>query len=78
MNEEYVEIHSNKKIKYIGLRFSFKWGDLICYIFFLDFAKKINLFYLIMQVIIGDFTYIDDVTNILVKLLNKNFKIRKV
>ena len=58
MNEEYVEIHSNKKIKYIGLRFFTvfgEWGrpDMLI-LKFLDFAKKKKTFYLIMQVIIGE------------------------
>ena len=83
MNEEYVEIHSNKKIKYIGLRFFTVYGEWgrpdMLILKFLDFAKKNKTFLLNNS---GDhwrdFTYIDDVTNILVKLLNKNFTNKEI
>ena len=83
MNEEYVEIHSNKKIKYIGLRFFTVYGEWgrpdMLILKFLDFAKKNKTFLLNNA---GDhwrdFTYIDDVTNILVKLLNKNFNNKEI
>lgn len=77
-SEEYVEIHSNKNIKYIGLRFFTVYGEWgrpdMLILKFLDHAKKNKLFLLNNS---GnhwrDFTYIGDVTNILVKLLNKKY-----
>ena len=78
LNEEYVEIYSNKKIKYIGLRFFTVYGEWgrpdMLILKFLDHAKNNKLFLLNNS---GnhwrDFTYIDDVTNILVLLLNKKY-----
>ncbi len=78
INEEYVKIHANKKIKYIGLRFFTVYGEWgrpdMLILKFLDYAKKNQKFLLNNS---GDhwrdFTYIDDVTNILVKLLKKKF-----
>jgi len=78
INEEYVEIYSNKNIKYIGLRFFTVYGEWgrpdMLILKFLDHAKRNKLFLLNNY---GnhwrDFTYIDDVTNILVKLLNKKY-----
>ncbi len=83
MNEEYVEIHANNKTKYIGLRFFTvfgEWGrpDMLI-LKFLNYAKRNKKFLLNNS---GDhwrdFTYIDDVTNILVKLLNKNFTNKEI
>lgn len=78
LNEEYVEIYSNKNIKYIGLRFFTVYGEWgrpdMLILKFLDHAKKNKMFLLNNS---GnhwrDFTYIDDVTNILVMLLNKKY-----
>ena len=75
LNEEYVEIYSNKNIKYIGLRLFTVYGEWgrpdMLILKFLDHAKKNKMFLLNNS---GnhwrDFTYIDDVTNILVMLLN--------
>ena len=79
MNEEYVNMLQNSKTKYIGLRFFTvfgEWGrpDMLI-IKFLNHAKKNKQFLLNNS---GnhwrDFTYIDDVVEILYKLKNKNFK----
>ena len=83
LNEEYIEIHSNKNIKYIGLRFFTVYGEWgrpdMLIIKFLDYAKKNKKFLLNNS---GDhwrdFTYIDDVSNILVKLLNKKFSNKEI
>ena len=83
MNEEYVDIFSNNKTKYIGLRFFTvfgEWGrpDMLI-LKFLDYAKK-NKKFLVHNY--GnhsrDFTYISDVVNILNKLKNKNFKSNQI
>ena len=78
LNEEYVEIYSNKNIKYIGLRFFTVYGEWgrpdMLILKFLDHAKKNKMFLLNNS---GDhwrdFTYIDDATNILVMLLKKKY-----
>jgi len=78
LNEEYVEIYSNKNIKYIGLRLFTVYGEWgrpdMLILKFLDHVKKNKMFLLNNS---GDhwrdFTYIDDVTNILVMLLNKKY-----
>ena len=78
LNEEYVEIYSNKNIKYIGLRLFTVYGEWgrpdMLILKFLDHVKKNKLFLLNNS---GnhwrDFTYIDDVTNILVRLLDKKY-----
>ena len=78
INEEYVEIYSNKNIKYIGLRLFTVYGEWgrpdMLILKFLDHVKKNKLFLLNNS---GnhwrDFTYIDDVTNILARLLDKKY-----
>ena len=79
MNEEYININSNIKTKYIGLRFFTvfgEWGrpDMLI-LKFLKIAQDKKIFYLNNG---GkhwrDFTYIDDVVSNLEKLLKKNFK----
>ena len=79
MNEEYININSNIKTKYIGLRFFTvfgEWGrpDMLI-LKFLKTAQDKKIFYLNNG---GkhwrDFTYIDDVVSNLEKLLNKNFR----
>ena len=79
MNEEYININSNIKTKYIGLRFFTvfgEWGrpDMLI-LKFLKTAQDKKFFYLNNG---GkhwrDFTYIDDVVSNLEKLLNKNFR----
>ena len=78
INEEYILINSNKKTKYIGLRFFTvfgEWGrpDMLI-LKFLKFAKNKKTFYLNnMGNHWRDFTYIDDVVENLVRLLNKKF-----
>ena len=78
INEEYILINSNKKTKYIGLRFFTvfgEWGrpDMLI-LKFLKFAKNNKTFYLNnMGNHWRDFTYIDDVVENLVRLLNKKF-----
>lgn len=75
-NEEYIKINSNKKTKYIGLRFFTVYGEWgrpdMLILKFLDHAKKNKKFFLNNA---GkhwrDFTYIDDVVNVLEKLLSK-------
>jgi len=83
INEEYVNIISNKKTKYIGLRFFTvfgEWGrpDMLI-LKFLDYAKKNKKFLLNNS---GnhfrDFTYIDDVVNILIKLKDKKFNSNQI
>ena len=79
LNEEYLEINSNKKTKYIGLRFFTVYGEWgrpdMLILKYLTFAKKNKTLFLNNS---GnhwrDFTYINDVTNILSKLIDKNFK----
>ena len=76
INEEYIKINSNKKTKYVGLRFFTVYGEWgrpdMLIIKFLDYAKKNKTFFLNNG---GkhwrDFTYIEDVVNILENLLNK-------
>ena len=79
MNEEYVNLNYREKTKYIGLRFFTvfgQWGrpDMLI-LKFLDHAKKNKTFFVNNS---GnhwrDFTYIDDVVEILEKLINKKFK----
>lgn len=79
MNEEYVNMFLNSKTKYIGLRFFTvfgEWGrpDMLI-LKFLDYAKKNKKFLLNNA---GnhwrDFTYVDDVVEILFKLKDKKFK----
>jgi UDP-glucuronate 4-epimerase len=79
MNEEYVNISLNNKTKYIGLRFFTvfgEWGrpDMLI-LKFLDYARKNKEFLLNNG---GnhwrDFTYIEDVVEILSMLKNKKFK----
>ena len=79
VNEEYVDMYLDKKTKYIGLRFFTvfgEWGrpDMLV-LKFLDYAKKNKQFLLNNS---GDhwrdFTYINDVVEILYKLKNKKFK----
>ena len=79
LNEEYLEINSNKKTKYIGLRFFTVYGEWgrpdMLILKYLTFAKKNKTLFLNNS---GnhwrDFTYINDVTDILCRLINKNFK----
>tara|TARA_B100000959_G_C14972885_1_gene620432 strand:+ start:244 stop:1200 length:957 start_codon:yes stop_codon:yes gene_type:complete len=79
LNEEYIGINSNKKTKYIGLRFFTVYGEWgrpdMLILKFLDYAKKNKTFLLNNS---GnhwrDFTYIDDVTSIMIKLMSKKFK----
>ena len=79
MNEEYILINSNKNTKYIGLRFFTvfgEWGrpDMLI-LKFLKSVKDNKTFYLNnMGKHWRDFTYIDDVVENLLKLLNKKFK----
>lgn len=79
MNEEYILINSNKNTKYIGLRFFTvfgEWGrpDMLI-LKFLKIAKNKETFYLNnMGKHWRDFTYIKDVVENLVILLNKNYK----
>ena len=83
LNEEYIKIYSNEKTKYIGLRFFTVYGEWgrpdMLILKYLDYAKKNKTFYLNNS---GnhwrDFTYIDDVTKILTKLINKKFKKNEV
>ena len=79
MNEEYIDINSNKHTKYIGLRFFTvfgEWGrpDMLI-LKFLKTAYDKKIFYLNNS---GkhwrDFTYIEDVVKNLENLLTKNFK----
>ena len=78
-NEEYVKINSNSKTNYIGLRFFTVYGEWgrpdMLILKYLDCKRKNKTFFLNNS---GnhwrDFTYIDDVTNILSKLLRKQFK----
>jgi len=79
MNEEYININSNKSTKYIGLRFFTvfgEWGrpDMLI-LKFLKSTQDKKVFYLNNN---GkhwrDFTYIDDVVKNLELLLIKNFK----
>ena len=83
INEEYVDIFFNKKTKYIGLRFFTvfgEWGrpDMLI-LKFLDYAKKNKKFLLNNS---GnhyrDFTYIDDVVDILMKLKDKKFNSNQI
>ena len=78
INEEYILINSNKKTRYIGLRLFTvfgEWGrpDMLI-LKFLKSAKNNQIFYLNNN---GnhwrDFTYIDDVVENLIRLLNKKF-----
>ena len=79
LNEEYIKINSNKKTQYIGLRFFTVYGEWgrpdMLILKYLDYAKKNKTLYLNNS---GnhwrDFTYIDDVTKILSKLIQKKFK----
>jgi len=79
LNEEYIKINSNKKTQYIGLRFFTVYGEWgrpdMLILKYLDYARKNKTLYLNNS---GnhwrDFTYIDDVTKILSKLINKKFK----
>ena len=79
MNEEYVDINYCGKTTYIGLRFFTVFGeggrpDMLI-LKFLDYAKKKKTFYVNNS---GnhwrDFTYIEDVVEILCKLMIKNFE----
>ena len=78
-NEEYIKINSNKKTQYVGLRFFTVYGEWgrpdMLILKYLDYAKKNKTLYLNNS---GnhwrDFTYIDDVTKILSKLIRKKFK----
>jgi len=78
-NEEYININSNPKTKYIGLRFFTvfgEWGrpDMLI-LKFLKKSKNKNIFYLNNS---GkhwrDFTYIEDVVENLERLLLKKYK----
>ena len=79
LNEEYIKINSNKKTQYIGLRFFTVYGEWgrpdMLILKYLDYARKNKTLYLNNS---GnhwrDFTYIDDVTKILSKLIQKKFK----
>ncbi len=79
LNEEYIKINFNKKTKYIGLRFFTVYGEWgrpdMLILKYLDYAKKNKTLYLNNS---GnhwrDFTYIDDVTKILSKLISQEFK----
>ena len=79
LNEEYIKINSNKKTQYVGLRFFTVYGEWgrpdMLILKYLDYAKKNKTLYLNNS---GnhwrDFTYIDDVTKILSKLIRKKFK----
>ena len=79
LNEEYIKINSNKKTQYIGLRFFTVYGEWgrpdMLILKYLDYARKNKTLYLNNS---GnhwrDFTYIDDVTKILSKLIKKKFK----
>ena len=79
LNEEYIKINSNKKTQYIGLRFFTVYGEWgrpdMLILKYLDYARKNKTLYLNNS---GnpwrDFTYIDDVTKILSKLIRKKFK----
>ena len=79
INEEMAETYSiNSKIKFVGLRFFTVYGpwgrpDMMIqkYIFNSFNNKKFELYNYGNHT--RDFTYIDDVTNILVKLIKKNF-----
>ncbi len=79
MNEEYIFINSNKNTKYIGLRFFTvfgEWGrpDMLI-LKFLKAAQDNETFYLNnMGNNWRDFTYIDDVVENLLRLLNKKFE----
>ena len=83
LNEEYIKINSNKKTQYIGLRFFTVYGEWgrpdMLILKYLDYAKKNKTLYLNNS---GnhwrDFTYIDDVTKILSKLIQKKFKENEV
>jgi len=79
LNEEYIKINSNKKTQYVGLRFFTVYGEWgrpdMLILKYLDYARKNKTLYLNNS---GnhwrDFTYIDDVTKILSKLIRKKFK----
>ena len=78
MNEEYVNLNYREKTKYIGLRFFTvfgQWGrpDMLI-LKFLDHAKNKTFFVNNSGNHWRDFTYIDDVVEILEKLMNKKFK----
>jgi UDP-glucuronate 4-epimerase len=78
-NEEIVELYKSNITKYIGLRFFTvygEWGRPDMLILKLLHYSKINkLFYLNnFGRHYRDFTHIDDVVNILTKIMNKNFK----
>ena len=79
LNEEYIKINSNKKTQYIGLRFFTVYGEWgrpdMLILKYLNYARKNKTLYLNNS---GnhwrDFTYIDDVTKILSKLIKKKFR----
>ena len=79
LNEEYIKINSNKKTQYIGLRFFTVYGEWgrpdMLILKYLNYARKNKILYLNNS---GnhwrDFTYIDDVTKILSKLITKKFR----
>ena len=83
INEEYININSNKDTCYIGLRFFTVYGEWgrpdMLILKFLENVKKNKTFMLNNS---GnhwrDFTYIDDVVSILVKLLNKRIANKSV
>lgn len=78
VNEEYININSSQKTKYIGLRFFTVYGEWgrpdMLILKYLDYAKKNKTLHLNNS---GnhwrDFTYINDVTKILTKLISKKF-----
>ena len=79
LNEEYIKINSNKKTQYVGLRFFTVYGEWgrpdMLILKYLDYARKNKTLYLNNS---GnhwrDFTYIDDVTKILSRLIKKRFR----
>jgi len=82
-NEEYININSNKHTKYIGLRFFTVYGEWgrpdMMILKLLDAAYKKQKFYLNNS---GnhwrDFTYIDDVVNILEILIKKKYRSNQI
>ena len=83
LNEEYININSSNFTKYIGLRFFTVYGEWgrpdMMFFKLLDAAYKKKPFYLNNK---GnhwrDFTYIDDVVNILEILLKKNYRSNQI
>ena len=83
MNEEYINMFPTYKTKYIGLRFFTVYGEWgrpdMLIIKFLEYAKHNKTFLLNNS---GnnwrDFTYIDDVVDILTKMLNLKYKSNEI